>query len=373
MGIALLLGGGAPNLTLMAGAVAALDEAGVKFDVVSTAGAGMLIGLLYAAPKNMTRAQALKNTVKMGVHDKIYAHFPVNYKVFHKPGPMAQVHTDFWKAALAPYQSMCQQLWSAFPAAQPTEDAQRLYDDWMALMLASCCPSDLGPASLGMCRPAPFVADVVDFKKLKKFDGEFYLSAYCIEESEMAIFNKGEIDLEHFQASLAFPFIYEPFRLGGKTYLEGATMDTLNFKGLYEHRKREKDKKDKKHRSINTIVVCDVLGMDALIGKPRNLYDAWVKSIIVPLVEIAKDDIKIFDKVHRPKVRKMYGEPVPKLLKIDFAAHMPKAHWPNVLDWSYSNLETLYGVGHEAGWAFCTKHAKTLGARPRWPHGRQKT
>ena len=49
--IALVLGGGAPNLTLMAGAVAALDDAGVKFDVVSTSGAGMLIGLLYAAPK----------------------------------------------------------------------------------------------------------------------------------------------------------------------------------------------------------------------------------------------------------------------------------------------------------------------------------
>jgi predicted acylesterase/phospholipase RssA len=51
MTIALVLGGGAPNLTLMAGAVAALDDAGVEFDVVSTSGAGMLIGLLYAAPK----------------------------------------------------------------------------------------------------------------------------------------------------------------------------------------------------------------------------------------------------------------------------------------------------------------------------------
>ena len=51
MTIALVLGGGAPNLTLMAGAVAALDDAGVEFDIVSTSGAGMLIGLLYAAPK----------------------------------------------------------------------------------------------------------------------------------------------------------------------------------------------------------------------------------------------------------------------------------------------------------------------------------
>ena len=83
--IALVLGGGAPNLTLMAGAVAALDDAGVEFDVVSTSGAGMLIGLLYAAPKGgrgdikRDRAAALKNTVNMGVHDAIYRFFPVNF------------------------------------------------------------------------------------------------------------------------------------------------------------------------------------------------------------------------------------------------------------------------------------------------------
>jgi NTE family protein len=81
MTIALVLGGGAPNLTLMSGAVAALDDAGVEFDIVSTSGAGMLVGLLYAAPKGREgdirrdRAAALKNTVNMGVHDAIYRFF----------------------------------------------------------------------------------------------------------------------------------------------------------------------------------------------------------------------------------------------------------------------------------------------------------
>ena len=103
MTIALVLGGGAPNLTLMAGAVAALDDAGVEFDIVSTSGAGMLIGLLYAAPKGSSgdikrdRAAALKNTVNMGVHDAIYRFFPVNFKVFHKPGTLAQAYTKFWQ------------------------------------------------------------------------------------------------------------------------------------------------------------------------------------------------------------------------------------------------------------------------------------
>jgi predicted acylesterase/phospholipase RssA len=84
--IALVLGGGAPNLTMMSGAVAALDDEGVEFDLISTSGAGMLIGLLYASPKDMTRQEALRSSVNMGVHDAIYNQFPVNYKVFHKPG-----------------------------------------------------------------------------------------------------------------------------------------------------------------------------------------------------------------------------------------------------------------------------------------------
>ena len=62
MANALMLGGGAPTLTLEAGALAALLDQDVKFDAISTAGAGMLVGLLYAAPKGTSPRQALENT-----------------------------------------------------------------------------------------------------------------------------------------------------------------------------------------------------------------------------------------------------------------------------------------------------------------------
>lgn len=380
---ALVLGGGAPNLTLMAGALAALADAKVKFDVVSTSGAGMLIGLLYAAPKQgKSSSAALRETVNMGVHDLIYNLFPVNFKVFHKPGASAQAYTRFWQtmaqnrgemaqlctqwmdtaldlalpgSALAPVRQTWKQLLNAFPAATAaSEDTQRLFDDWSALVLATICPTDLSSSSMGMCQPAPFIEQAVDFSRLKDFPGEFYLSAYCIERQEMDIFHKHEIDLEHFQAALAFPLIYAPFKLNGETYLEGAAKDTLNFKGLLEYRK------DKKHHPLDTIVVCDVLGIEQLIGEPRSLYDAWVKSIIVPLVAIAKDDIKLFRHMHHPKVRQAGGRSAPKLLTIDFKAHIPKEHWPNVLDWSYSNLDTLFKVGYRAGEDFHAKHQADL-------------
>jgi NTE family protein len=89
MANALMLGGGAPTLTLQSGALAALLDKEVKFDAISTAGAGMLVGLLYVAPKGTSPRQAMENTRDMGVHDSIYDLCPVNFKVFHKPGSLA--------------------------------------------------------------------------------------------------------------------------------------------------------------------------------------------------------------------------------------------------------------------------------------------
>ena len=380
MTIALVLGGGAPNLTLMAGAVAALDDAGVKFDVVSTSGAGMLIGLLYAAPKGRDRAAALKNTVNMGVHDAIYRFFPVNFKVFHKPGTLAQAYTKFWQIAadnrkaiegpVGDFRDQWLKMLSASPLFAPwaeawkqflgkfsspdnkSGDAQRFFDDWAALMLATFCPTDLSAASQGMCQPAPFVEQAVDFSKLKEFEGDFYMSAYCIESGKMEIFEKKEITIEQFQAALAFPLIYAPFKMNGMTYLEGAAKDTLNFKGLLEKRKR------KGHPVIDTIVVLDVLGMKELIAEPRGLYDAWVKSIIVPLTAIAEDDIKLFEQLHlenKVNLKKYFRGKKPKVVKIDFQKQISHNNWPNVLDWSYSNLSALYEAGYRAGSAAAKK------------------
>src|SRR5262249_2736874 len=94
---ALVLGGGAPNMALMAGAGAAFPDRGVVFDVVSTSGAGSLAGLLWLAPKGQPPAEALRSVVTMSISDAIYRLLPVNYKVFQRPGTWA----DLWRSALA--------------------------------------------------------------------------------------------------------------------------------------------------------------------------------------------------------------------------------------------------------------------------------
>jgi predicted acylesterase/phospholipase RssA len=335
---ALVLGGGAPNLTLMSGALSALIEREVKFDVVSTAGAGTFIGLLYAAPKGDSPLQALKDTINIGISDWIYQFFPVNYKVYQKPGAGAQI-----------YRNLLDQLpWAkAISGLEHPSPLQRLFTDWVQLVLCSFSPSDLTPMSKGLCAHMPFITDWVDFDTLREVDFEFYINAYNITDRHMDIFSKKEITLEHYFACASFPFLYPPKRVNGKLYFEGAAVDCLNYKSLVE-----------KHPEVDTIVVFDVLGSDKLFREPRDLYDAWVLSIITPLVEIARDDTKIFELKYN---RGPDGKALRKLLKVEF--DIPTEHLPQVLDWSYSNLKTLFDIGYQSGSTFYEEHRRELETR----------
>jgi NTE family protein len=342
----LLLGGGAPTLTLESGALAALSDNHVHFDVISTAGAGMLIGLLYAAPRGKSPREALEATKEMGVHDAIYDHFPVNYKVFHKPGQAAHAYRR-WLQSL--------------PRLVPGQDLMsRFYADWMALLFATWCPSDLSDRSQGLCDHAPWIDEVVDFDKLQKFPGEFYMNAYNITDHRMELFSKEQITADHFRAALSFPLIYPPFKINGKTYIEGSALDTLCFKGLMQYRDNRLNaeragetttKKLARQVPLRHVVIFDVLSSDKIIREPVSLYDAWVQSIMIPLVEIAKDDLKMFEDKHNKEWKL-------NLMRIKF--DIPEQHWPKVLDWSYSNLSTLYDIGYEAGQKFFEEHKELL-------------
>jgi predicted acylesterase/phospholipase RssA len=346
MATALLLGGGAPTLTLQSGALVALDEEGVQFDAVSTAGAGMVIGLLYAAAKGQSRRQALADTREMGVDDLLYNLLPVNFKVFHKPGLLAGLYRQHLQRLPRP-------TLTDFPGG-------RLVADWLALCYATWCPSDLGMSSLGLCDHAPWIDEIVDFEKLKQFPAEFYMNAYNVTDSKMEIFTKEQITPAHFRAALAFPLIYPPFMLDGKVYIEGSALDTLCFEGLLKYRddrlRREQTGQTRTRKlaalePLKRAVIFDVLSSKKIIRPPRNLYDAWVQSIMIPLVEIAKDDIELFKHKHNQE----WGL---DLLKIEF--DIPERHWPKALDWSYSNLRVLYDIGYEAGKRFFAEHKDAL-------------
>ncbi|WP_211468103.1 patatin-like phospholipase family protein [Collimonas silvisoli] len=341
----LLIGGGAPNSPLIAGALAAFLDEGIEFDVISASGAGVLMGLLYTVPQGGKPREALAHWAEMGVADSVYDIFPVNYKVFMKPSAQASTYRD----AL-----------TSFPLTRPFFDAfandcaRGPWSDWTGLMLASMSPSNLRSKSLGLCANLPFVEKAIDFAAVPAMKPEFYINAYNLTQGQMKIWSKQEIGPAHVRAALSFPFIYAPTQIDGDDYIEGAALDTINFTPFVSA-----DGMPGQHDDLETLVVLDILGDAKLIRKPRNLYDAWVRSIITPLVKIAKSELRLFELEHNTDPAT--GKPKRNLLKLDLMGAIPVEHWPEVLDWSKSNMKLLFDVGYKAGLSFCREHAEILG------------
>src|SRR5450830_192147 len=361
---ALVIGGGAPNSTLIAGALTAFLDEGIEFDVISASGAGVLMGLLYQAPLDCSPREALMRWAEVGVADSIYKMFPVNYKIFQKPGQDARSFRD----KVPPQMPQMPQMpamagmpgMSAMAGGNPFLDvftqrfaeASGAWNDWMHLMLSAMSPSDLSSQSLGLCAHHPFLEQSIDFDAIARMKPEFYINAYNMSKGEMQIWDKQQIEPIHVRAALSFPFLYPPTEINGDDYIEGAALDTLNFNPLMSK------PGGAKHEDVDTLVVLDILGEDRLIRKPRNLYDAWVRSIITPLVKISKTEMRLFELEHN--THPDTGEPLRRLLKVDLMSGIPDEHWPEVLDWSSSNMQLLFDVGYRAGQKFCREHGESL-------------
>lgn len=332
---ALIISGGAPNATLVAGALVAFHELGLKFDVISTAGAGALLGLMYCAPKNGDPVSTLAGLKDMGVAAPIYDAFPVNYKVFNKPGAMA----DLYRRALG-LNPFIQKLMD-WPAQDPFS---QLLKDSASLALASACPSDLNPDSLGLCAHVPFAEQIIDFAAISRIEPDFCVNTFNLRSRKMENFRKESLGPAHLQAALSFPFLYPPTELDGGLYIEGAALDCLNFHELLE-----------RHPDLEEVVLFDILGADRLLRAPTSLYEAWVMSILTPLIEIARDDLKIFEATHLGKYPKL--RPPHRVPLID---DIPEADMPDVFDWSRSNLSRLFDVGYESAAAYARTRLKHL-------------
>lgn len=331
----LVLGGGAPNSSLIAGALVAFAEREMEFDVMSTSGAGALMGLLYNCPRGGDRIEALTRWSQIGVSDELYQFFPVNHKVFMKPGDHA--HQFRQSMASNPWMKWCQ---SMLPQGG-------LLSDMMQLTWASMCPSNLSKKSLGLCAHLPFVEDYVDFDLAHHHAGEFYFNAFNLDESRMEVWGKEKLSAERIRAAFSFPFIYPPYELDGQWYIEGASIEPLNFEVMTRPEVED---------HVDVVIVADILGSYRLLQKPRSLYDAWVKSIITPLVKIAHSDTQMY-KMQMAQ----HGKTV---LQLDFYKNVPDAWLPEIFDWSESNLKRLFEVGYQTGQEFLEEHGLLLGLLP---------
>ena len=181
--------------------------------------------------------------------------------------------------------------------------------DWLQLIWATLTPADTGPFSQGLCAHVPLRRIGDRFCPATAHSGQFYINAFNVDRGKMTIWDrrKSPRALPR-RAGVSAHLSALPGRRSGLH--RGAAIDTIQFprSGCGEAVPRAKIGQDAAQdlslswpgvqagpaRGCRYPVVFDILGSERLIQEPRNLYDAWVKSIITPLVAIARDDVKLF-------------------------------------------------------------------------------
>jgi len=332
-----IIGAGAPHASLLAGALTEVYLAGKTFNNVYTSGSGILVGLLYCAPKGVEAPQALEALGTAGVSDAIYRIFPLAYRVFYKQGPFTEA---FYRLG----------------AMLQSPRLPRIYNDLVGMWASAITPSTVNYFSKGMCSPCPWINDVIAFDNLKNFTGRFYATAYNITEARPQVFHhKASFGIDQFNACLSYPFIYSPTTIDGDSFYEGATIDPLNlplYHAALAHHKEAGDPEP------GLTVMMDILGSHerALIRTPHNLLDAFGLSIITPIVSLSEAKFELYANEHLAespatvRLGKMYeysDDAGHKFLKMAF--DIPKKLWPGALDWSHSNLQAMWETGKSIG------------------------
>lgn len=345
-----VIGGGAPNSPLMAGALAEIYDQGKTFNHFYTSGAGGLIGLLFVAPAgDVPSSTALEAVVASSISDEIYRWVPIGYKTFFKPGPFTVPMQRFAKLF-------------KFAAVSPLREddrLKRLYNDWVDLWAAVLTPTWLSYFSKGVCPPYPFTKEIVDFDKLRRFKGSFQLNAYNLKTGRAEQFRKRELSEPEFAAAFAFPFVYQPVAINGVHYSEGADHDPLNLPGVHRFLRSLVEDRPELAKKVgtfpienHTVVLLDVLGSmaDALVRVPRNLLDAYGVQIMTPVVSLAN---LVKEKFLRETAGLDY-----EFVELKF--DIPPEHLPYTTEWSHHNMKLLWQKGRQAGKEFLEKHRDKL-------------
>jgi hypothetical protein len=328
----------------------------------------------------MTPIEALHSTKDFGVSDFIYSMCPINYKVFGKSGPSADVFNEYWyilpdvRAAMYQY---------------GMSPAQQLCADTLLFSGAMMCPTDVSYFSQGFCAHPRMIDEMIDFDGVRRMERPYIeVNAFRLDGPEEdrgpCDFKKEYMTPDHLRAALSFPFIYPPYEINGLHYYEGAAFQVINPLDLC--------RADLKFSDIDHFIVLNPMKRE-FIQAPRNLWDAYAQSIMMPIAALAEFGTGRIHRNLKKELKKIREAKVPQKTKAtrkskrvepslvnvamleDFADrdvdipvfflpyfdteerrrwfsaefHVPQEHLPYVFDWSRSNLEILFACGYRAG------------------------
>ena len=360
---AIALAGGGPAAGLHIGALAALEEAGIEFDVFALSCVGAWVGLVYNTREGTDRAEQTRKFFHQYCFrdDRSYEWFPINRGFAPDVMSLLQAWGRF---ALAPSADVTQLLPLPGEVAQSMANTMALltrvpqahqFNYWMLNDVLAVNPatrwltalvfkSEINGLSKVYYEDSPALHALFGDTPLKDRPGmpEIYHNAWRMQRDgrpgAMQIFHNRrttsgdgadqyfEINRRSLCACSALPYIEESVKIGDDEYTEGALVDTVNFANLLRD-----------HPDLDEVWVSRIVD-DNQVRPARDLSGALANLPMQFAAEVGEDDVKLFrqhlinQSFMRPRVVEI---PLHPRTEVNF-------------DWKHSNLQRGYEEGREA-------------------------
>jgi predicted acylesterase/phospholipase RssA len=369
---AITLGGGGPAAGLHIGVLEALAEhPEIEFDVWALSCIGAWVGIVHNQidPEKFKtareRAEQTAQFFRNGVFrdDESYERFPINTVFGPDWGSVRKAmsrfvrdpnnYNDFmWDPykIFDSFQDSLSILFDQLPDKADKKKFQKLdegdINKWILNQVMAPNPVVRYLTSMmylshltGLSRinyPDSQFMKSIDFEALKdKKRPTIFHNAWNLDEQKLALFcNRsmrdedyvGGINASTLCACSALPFIEETVEMNGKTYCEGALVDTVNFQSLLEE-----------HADLDEIWISRIVDTKQ-IRKPKNLHDSLANLCQLFAASVGEDDVKLFKyHVKCDEPRKWTGTVV-------------EIHVPAQINfkWNHSNLDHGRALGKTA-------------------------
>ncbi len=364
---ALALSGGGPLVGLHVGALKALGESSIDFDVWTCDCIGSWAGCVYnSSPAEFPVEQKQKRLEEfftfLFVDDSIYKFFPVPTSVFVMDYPrffqqMAQTWASSWLDVGNIFRP--QWVWDMMQIVTPDmlplteEETYGLMGKLMSInpqvraAFNSFWNMPRGGLSLSETKHEPLIwKKFMDMDRLNN-DSDvpaIYINAYNLDKRQIELFSNDKkyksLSVEALQAGSSVLYYVQPPVINGDRYCEGANKDTLNFKDLLVN-----------HPDLDEIWIVRLTDYQ-YVDPPETPVQAASLQVMLPFSTIADDDIKLF-KYHikdegRLREVGMTREQADKILINEIQVKQGHFDKPLTYEWNQSNYENCRQAGYVA-------------------------
>ncbi len=360
---AIALAGGGPAAGLHIGALAALEDAGIEFDVFALSCIGAWVGIVYNTRSRPNRAQQTLEFFDEHCFrdDRSYEWFPINRGFATDTQALWKAWATFalspkldWDSLVLPQEIHQGLVNTAALLTNPRRWTDQDINYWLLNDVLAVNPftryltsllykSEINGLSKIYYKDSPILKEVFNGDCLyRKNMPDVYHNAWRLptktEPGKLQIFhNRREasaggnerylrITPESLCACSALPYIEESIFIEGYEYTEGALVDTVNFKNLLQ------DHPDLDEVWVNRIVD------ESQVKSPHSLAGALANLPMQFAAEVGEDDVKLFRQhlLNQSRMRPRVVEiPIDPKTRVTF-------------DWKHSNLMQGYDEGREA-------------------------